>query len=256
MKLTIFFLCLFLYGCAAKKLAVDNADSLITYQVTKRVPLYSGQKEKLEKDIDAFLVKAKPVANDILPVIDEIDLNTADKLPAQYNKFESFYSKLALDFAGLMAKHLSTLDKKQQKDFFANLDDENRTLLKKEKEDRIDDVEERFKSFLGSINGPQKQLIREYEDYFHSRAKQRLDRRIALHKEFREIFKTDVSSESKEKSLHEAFAGYQKDALAGNKNLEILKKVIPTLSQEQKEHFRKEAQEVKDVLKYFLTVDY
>lgn len=256
MKLTIFFLCVFLYGCAAKKLAVDNADSLISYQVTRRVPLYSGQKDKLEKDIEAFLEKAKPVAHEILPVIDELDLNSDEKLPAQYNKFEAFYSKLALDFAGLMAKHLSTLDKKQQKDFFATLDDENRTLLKKEKEDRIDDIEDRFKNFLGSINGPQKQLIREYEEYFHSRAKQRLDRRIALHKEFREIFKTDLSPDSKEKSLHEAFAGYQKDALNGNKNLEILKKIIPTLSKSQKEYFRKEAEEVKDVLKYFLTVDY
>lgn len=256
MKLTIFFLCAFLYGCAAKKLVVDNADSLISYQVTKRLPLYSAQKDKLEKDIESFLAKSKPIASEVLPVIDELNLNSVDKLPQQYNKFESFYLKLAQDFAGLMSRHLAILDKKQQKEFFETLDDENRNLLKKEKEDRIDDVEERFENFLGSVNGPQKQLIRDYADYFHLRAKERLDRRISLHKEFREIFKTDASSESKEKSFQDAFASYQNDSLKNNRNLEILKKIVPTLTKDQKEHFREEAEEVKDVLKYFLTVDY
>lgn len=193
MRLMIFVLGIFLSGCAAKKLAVNNADSLISYQVTKRLPLYSEQKEKLDKDIEAFLIKSKLVASDMLPVIDSLNLSSVENLPNQYNKFESFYSKLAFDFAELMSSHLATLDKKQQKDFFETLDDENRKLLNKEKEDRVDDIEDRFDTFLGSVNGPQKQLIREYSDYFHCRAKERLDRRITLHEKFREIFKTESS---------------------------------------------------------------
>lgn len=244
------------YGCAAKKMAVENADTLISYQVNKRLPLYSAQKDELSKDIDKFLNETKPKAQDILPVIDDLNLKDPSKLDANYAKIESFYKGLSKDFSSLLSKYLAKLDIKQQKDLFETLDDENREILKKEKEKRIDGIEDRFETFLGSINSPQKQLVREYADYFHDRAKSRLDRRVKLHDKLKAIYNQDVSESSRRTQIQESMVEYQESALTGNKNLEILKKIVPTLTEPQREHFRKEAQEVKDVLRYFNSIDY
>ncbi len=257
MKFTLLMLiALFFCGCAAKKLAVENADTLISYQVNKRLPLYSAQEEELSKDIDKFLNETKPKAQEILPVIDELNLSDPTKLDAEYLKIETFYKTLSKDFSDLMAKYLAKLDKKQQKEIFETLDDENREILKREKEDRIDDIESRFETFLGTINSAQKQLVREYADYFHTRSKMRLDKRVELHQSLKSIYSQDVSEDSRNTQMKEAMAKYQSETMAKNKNLEILKKIIPTLSSKQREHFRQEAQEVKDVLRYFISVDY
>ncbi len=257
MRITLLFLIAFLgYGCGAKKLAVENADTLISHQVNKRLPLYSTQRDQLSKDIDTFLNKEKPVAQEILPVIDEIDLKSPEKVEADYKKLEGFFVRISKDFTNFMSQYMAKLDAKQQKDFFKNLDDENREILKKEKEDRIDSIEERFEMFMGSINSKQKQIIRDYSDYYHDRAKERLTRRVKLHDKFKAIYSHDSSEESKVKEFQEAFNEYQVESLKGNKNLEILKKVLPTVSAEQREHFRKEAQEVKDLLRYYNSIEY
>ncbi|MFP5384670.1 MAG: hypothetical protein ACLGHN_01230 [Bacteriovoracia bacterium] len=252
----LLFLLFILSSCAAKKLLVENADTLLTHQVTKRLPLYSKQKDNLNKDVDQFLNKAKPVAQEVLPVIDEIDLNSPDKVEKQYNKLEEYYIGLTQDFTAMLSKYMALLDKKQQKDFFETLDDENRELLKTEKEKRLDKIEDRFKLFFGSMKNSQKQLLRDYSDYFHLRAKERLERRVKLHGELRAIFGEELSQEARSRSIEEAFSRYQKDALKGNKNLEMLKKLLPTISSSQKEHFRNRVKEVKEMLNHFIISEY
>ncbi len=257
MKLTLIFILSFvLNGCGMQELAVDNADKLLSYQITRRLPLYSNQKDLLNKDVEGFLNQQKMVAQEILPVIDELDLTGPEKLEAPYRKLEGFYERVAKDFSGLIATHMARLDRKQQEEMFETLDDENRKMLKKEKEDRIDDIEENFNRLLGSITAPQKQIVRNYEDYFLARARQRLDRRVKLHQELRLLFKEDRSTDSRKAQIETAFAAYQKEVLKDNKNLEILKKIIPTITKKQKEHLRGHVANLKELLKYYLTVDY
>jgi len=257
MKMTVMFLIILLqFGCTAKKMAVENADTLINYQINKRLPLYSEQKDQMNRDVEIFLNKEKPVAQEILPVIDEIDLKNPDKVEAQYKKLEDFFLRISKDFTVYVAKYMAKLDSKQQKDLFHTLDDENREILKKEKEERIDGLEDRFKMFMGSINGPQKQIIREHVSYFEERAKLRLNRRINLHQKFRSIYKQDASESAKAALFQEAFSEYQKKSIEGNKNLELLKKVLPTITPQQREYFRKEAAEIKDLLRYYNSVEY
>jgi hypothetical protein len=239
-----------------KKLAVDNADNLLSYQIIRRLPLYSEQKDRLSKDVDGFLNQEKTVAREILPVIDDIDLSAPEKLDVPYLKFEGFYERVARDFAELLSTHMAELDSKQQKEMFEILDDENRKILSKEKEERVDDIEENFDRALGSITGPQKQIVRTYEDYFHGRARQRLDRRVKLHRELRDIFRQDASPASRKTQIEAAFREYQTDVLKGNKNLEILKKIVPTVTGKQREHFRAHVEDLRGLLKYYLTVDY
>jgi len=252
----ILLLTIFGYGCAAKKMAVDNADYLITHQIQKRIPLYSDQKTQLGKDIDVFLNQVKPDVEGVLPVIDEINLEEKDKIAPQYAKLETFFQKMSKRFSDLISVYMAKLDIKQQKEFFKNLDDENREILKLEKEKNIDQVENRMKILLGSVNSEQKQLIRENSEYFEKRAKERLDRRIELHQSFRSIYAQDISEKSRVQLFQEAFGDYQTKSYENNKNLELIQKLIPTISQKQREYFRKEAQEVKDLIKYFITIEY
>jgi hypothetical protein len=244
------------YGCAAKKLAIENADRLISYQMTKRLSLYSSQKAQLAKDIDQFLNKTKPDAQELLPIIDEIHLEEPAKAEAQYLKLEKYFNKVSQDFSAIMAKYLAVLDQKQQKELFKTLEDENREIFKQEKEKRIDVVEDRLKMFIGKLNGEQKELIREYSDYFHSRAIERLDRRIKLHHKFKEIYNQDISASSREKLFLDSFIKYQEDSLINDKNVELLKKFVPTVTKDQREYFRKIVQEVKGLIKYFISIEY
>jgi hypothetical protein len=247
---------LLLPGCAARKMAVSNADHLVTYQITRRVPLYSEQKDLLSRDVEKFLNSTKPMAQEILPLIDEVTLENPAQVEAQYQKFQAFYQDLAQKFSGVMAKHMAKLDEKQQKDFFKNLDDENRDLLKKEKEKKIDQIEERLEMILGTVNAQQKQIIRDYNDYYRARAKDRLDRRLRLHQSFRSIYQQDISPDSREELIQESFVKYQEETLVGNKHIEILKKFLPTISKKQKEYFQNQIKEVSSLLKYFISTDY
>jgi hypothetical protein len=247
---------LLLPGCAAKKFAVKNADHLLTYQITRRVPLYSKQKAELTRDVENFLNNTKPEAQEMLPLIDEVNLEKSAQVEAQYRKFETYYQSLAKKFSTVVAKHMAKLDEKQQKDFFNNLDDENREILKKEKEKQIDQIEERLEMILGSISGEQKQIIRDYSDYYRTRSKERLDRRLALHQSFKTIYQQDLSPDSRQELIEESFAKYQTETLANTKNIEILKKFIPTVSNKQKEYFRKQIKDVKSLVKYFISTEY
>ena len=57
-KLSILVLVLFsLHSCGVRKLIVDNAAGLLSYQVTRHIPLYGKQKDDLGKDIEKFLKK-------------------------------------------------------------------------------------------------------------------------------------------------------------------------------------------------------
>lgn len=257
MRMTAMFLIAILaYGCAAKKMAVDNADTLISYQITKRIPLYSAQKDELGKDIDQFLNNTKPITKEIVPVIDEISLENLEKTDRQYKKLEDFYRRIASDFSKLMSKYLTKLDYKQQKEFFDNVESENKKIAKQEKDDRLEDIEERMEKFFGVVNDKQKQIIADYGDYFMEQSASRLERRKQLQTKFRNIFTQDASPSAKQELFHVAFEKYQDEVLSTNKNQEILKKLIPTITKPQRDHFKREAKEIKDILVYFIQVNY
>jgi F0F1-type ATP synthase delta subunit len=247
---------LFIYSCGIQRLAIDHADNLLTYQVTRKIPLYSEQKKKLEADLEKFLNRSKVSVSDILPALDTIELKGTEEVDRLYPKIEAFYMNLATNFSQLLSVYMAELDSKQQKEMFEEIDDENRDLLKKEKEDRLDELEDRFKNFFGMITGPQKQLLIKNADYFQERAKKRLDRRVKLLEKLKEIYRQDQSLESRKESINSVFKDYQREAMSGHRTIEIIKEFLPTLSKTQKEHFRQHVEDIKELLKYFLKVDY
>jgi hypothetical protein len=256
MKFVLLFFLSLLIACSAKDLVVKNADHLLSYQISKRIPLRSDQKDLLKKDIDLFLQGTKPKAQELVPVFDEIDLNDTEKLHRPYTILEKFYLQLTGDFSDLLARHLAKLDQKQQKEMFKTLDAENRDIQKRDAESLKEKVEERMEQILGPINKKQKQMITDHLDYFIQRNKDRWQRRAKLHHELNDIYKTITSIEARKEVIKEAIARYQDETIKGNKNLELLKKIAPTLSDSQKGKLREHLKEVKRLINYYLSVEY
>lgn len=250
------FLLILCYSCAAKKIVVNNADTLLEHQITKRLPLYSKQKQVLSEDVSQFLKDQKPRAREVLPIIDKIDVNKPDDIDDHYKVLARNYDQIALDFSRLLSKHMAKLDSKQQKDFFDTLAQENRELKKKDPEERTEKIHERFENFFGSINEKQKQKITDLSEHFEERNKQRILRRIELHAKFQKIFQNDLSSGSRQDLFVKSYAEYQKKSVDHEKNVELIKAILPTVSKKQKDFFKARTREVKEILKYFLEASY
>lgn len=238
-------------ACGSKKLAVSNADTLISYQMNKRIPLEYKQKEKLAKDIDDFLNAHKADAKAILPVIDEIRVDQPVDDP--YSKLESFYEKITQDFTKVIAKYMAMLDESQQKEFFESLKTDNESALKRDKFSRRKQIEDRVKLVTGSITDEQKKILDQYDSYFEERMLKRHQLRADLFNKFQEIYK---SRENLEQKIEDALLAYQSENLSNSKNLEIIKKIMPTLDQAQKDGLKDQILEVKEIIALFLTTNY
>jgi membrane-bound lytic murein transglycosylase len=250
-RILILIILITLAACGSKKLAVGNADTLISYQMNKRIPLEYKQKEKLAKDVDEFLNVHKADAKAILPIIDEIRLE--QPIDAQYSKIEAFYKKVTQDFTKIIAKYMAMLGETQQKEFFESFKAENERSLKRDKFTRRKQVEDRVKIAVGSITEEQKKILDQYEGYFEERMNKRHQMKQELFTKFQEIYKSRTDLEHK---FEQAFLAYQAENMDNAKNLEIIKKIIPTLTHDQKEELKDQIVEVKEIIALFLSTNY
>lgn len=236
-------------------MAAQNIDLLIENQIEKRLPLYSAQKTALAKDVDKFLAEQKKFAHEAMPAIKSVELD-ANKIDRQYDHLDQIYRKLALNFSKLMSKYMAQLDGKQQKEFASNLKAENTTLARQSAEKRMEKIHERFETVLGTISDKQKAILIDQRANLDARHFTRLKRREALHAKFLEIYKLDLSPEARTKYFVEAFSDYQNSYPEAEKNKEILKLIVPTLSPEQKVELKKKSNDLQEIIGYYLETDY
>lgn len=243
------------YSCAAKKMAAKNADLLIEHQIEKRMPLYTAQKTALAKDVNTFLTEQKEFAKEAMPALRSIELNV-EKTDQQYDHLDQIYRKLALNFAKLMSKYMGLLDEKQQKDFSKNLTAENASMAKLSGNDRMEKIYDRFETLMGTISDKQKAILDDQKPYLDERHAKRVRRREALHMKFNEIYKLDLSASSRAQYFVDAFKEYQDGYPDSEKNKEIIKLLVPTLSVAQKEELKKRVNDLKEIIGYYLETDY
>lgn len=248
-------LCL-ITSCASKTLLVKNADSLIEHQVVKRIPLYTAQRGQLDKDIKKFLNEKRQVTPEILPVIDEITLDHSENIERQYRVIAKVYDQVANDFTVILAKYMGVLDSKQQKDFFETMKEENRKLASTDEDERMEKTQNNFRTFFGSIDEKQKQMLVNMQTEFETNNQSKLERRKVLLQKLKELYKAQLSPESTSKHIVETFQNYQKYAHNHEKNIQMVQQILPTITPRQKEFFRKRIAEVKEVLKLYLETDY
>lgn len=243
------------HGCAVKKLATQNADMLIQNQLEKKIPLYSAQKVSLAKDIDKFLNSQKPVIKEMLPLLDSLELD-AKKLDVQYDHLNSLYRKLALNFSKLMSDYMAPLDEKQQKDFYHNLKEDNLKIARQTNQERLEKIEDRFERLFGEMSDEQKKIFVKEKNHLEERQSLRLKRREKLHARFKEVYQMDLSQDARAKYFLEAFTDYQNNYPDSPKNKEIIRAIIPTLSEKQKDHLKNKTSELKEIIGIYLETDY
>lgn len=242
-------------GCAAKKMMVRHADNLLEVQLLKRLPLYEAQKKNLSKEVSAFMNEQKQLVQNALPILNDLELSQV-KIESQYDRLHSAYKQLALNFSKLMSRFMAQLDKKQQKEFDQKLTEENEEIAKTKLQTRLDKINERLEILLGNLSDEQKHLIKNHRKYFEDRHILRLKRREKLHERFREIYRLNLSDESRATYFYEAFEDYQMGYPESEKNKEIILQLIPTLSSKQKEIFKNRLTDLKEILQYYLETDY
>lgn len=240
-----------LFGCTAKKMAIDNADSLIAYQVSKDLPLNTSQKDQLKKNIKTFLNTLKPQAKSFQEALNKFDPGNLETLDSTYKELEEGYLKIAHDFSKILAESMASFDKTQQSKYLEN--QKNKTSKIKKSKSKI---KERLEYFIGKMTEEQHNLIAAYSGYFAERAEARINRRVKLQETFKTLFEQNLSQTEKEKLMHEAFVSYQKESLTGNKNLEMLRALLPTLNEHQMKHLNNRKKEIIDLLKYFAQREY
>ncbi len=245
------------YGCVAKKIAVTNADSLINHQIQKKVNLSSKQSELMKKDVSAFLNGAKPQATELIGLIKGIDLEDPQRVAGVYADLEGFYKRLVDAFiANVISKHLAELDSNQQKALYETMAKDNKKYLAKTSEQRKEGFEKQFNYFFGKTEKKQEEVIDSYQPYLAERSKLRVERRVRLEAEFRRIYSEKDTLDGRAAKLLGAMRQFQASGHEGTRILEIIQKIFPTLSSEQKASFKKNAKELVELLEHFIKTKY
>lgn len=243
-------------SCTAKKLVVKNSDSLIQYQVTKRIPLYASQKKQLSIDIKKFLNTHKKEANELKDSLDLVKIGDQSNFITFYQESETIYRKLAADFSYILSKQLAQLDKKQQLGFIQNIYSENKKILNKSTKEKVEETQERFSKFFGSITPNQKTIIESFSTDLTESKNMIIMRREDLAKRLLSIYGSENSTETKIKSIHEVLKSHIDSYLNSNKNFEMAKSILPTLDQPQKDNVKMKAEEIKEIINYYIQTEY
>jgi len=245
----------FLSACATQKFVAQNADFILERQVSKRIPLTSEQRTVLTRDIKRFLNSEKEQLKQAIPLIQKIQ-NDPEQMSFLYQELSNIYKVIAYDFSKMVCDHLIELDKGQQKEFFAILTKENLEISRKQSQDNLELIQTRFEDLTGEISKEQKRIINSYSSYFEERQKTRIANRKRLATRLEEIYAMELSKKDKEKFFIDAFKEYQSKTFSGIKHDEIIVKVLPTLTNNQKKELKKKAQDLKSILNYYLETDY
>lgn len=253
MKNLIYILSLFIFiSCGMKETVVSNLDFIVYHKAHSKLDLYSSQKDALKEDIKKFLNGERVRVEDTRNIVKSIHLRQKDEIPRLIKDLISIYKEIALDFSGVIAKPISLLDTKQQKNFFSALDDENQDMEKKINEVDSKEYYKRFKFFFGDMNDKQEVLINSHHDFFKDITRSRLNKRKVLHAEMRRIYDLSVSSAEKEKLIFAAFKSFQGTTLNNQDQIiAFVMKVIPTLDDKQIKYFDEKKADTLEMIGYF-----
>jgi hypothetical protein len=165
---------------------------------------------------------------------------------------EATYKKVAIDFSSILSKYLAQLNNKQQneyKNLFTKDQDKMRSLSEDE---RIEKAFDRFELFFGSLTESQNSFFKDNE--FRNKYLNYLKRRNDLQDQIKLIFKEEPKD--REKLFLQAFHNYIHQYPDSERNKEFIKKILGSLSSDQKKHFQNKKNDFKEILNDFIQTDY
>lgn len=251
MKLTlVFMIMLFTNGCTFKKLAIQNADQLIYFYSVKRLPLNKKQKTEYKVAIKNFIKSNRNIiTQELEPLLGLIDLKDIKTTEIQYHQIEDLYLRIAGNFSQILSLFLAEFDGKQQEELFKNLNEENSKIHKRIEERGIESIKKNLETFIGELNEKQIGILSSYSSSLKEQSYRRLEKRKKLHETIKLIYDQKNPTERKA-AIQEAFIGYQNQSIKETNYLEIIKNIIPTLTDKQIKHFKKLLKEIKEIIQY------
>jgi hypothetical protein len=248
---------LIIQACAFKSAAVGQLDTLIEYQTASRLDLYRYQKQQLEKDVATLLTQQQKSLSDVKKLLSSLDIQKQENLQTQWSELTLLYHRLALAYGEILSAHLASLDKSQQKTFFAKMKEENQEIKDRANGQTVDKLEERAEFFLGDINDKQKEVFKRYLPVIKLRAEARLKRRESLLKYFKKTFEQKQSTKLKKTQIYQAFVSYQDETLKSQQDTYSLIKEITRLADaKQIKTFSEKKIEAIELLTIFEKTEY
>lgn len=256
MKYLLLLAFVLLSGCAFQKLAVGQLDTLIEMQTAGRLDLYRSQKKELGLDIDNFLSRHKPRADELKKLIAQLDPARPEQFPALWKELSEHYRQVANDYSAVLAKYLAQLDVEQRAEFLNKLSNENRQMREKKLE-HGEKWLERLEHFFGMVSGAQRQLLRDNSELLKRRWEARLERRLKLQHRLGHIMNGPAFNAEKERQIAGAFSDYQQTSFEGQGDVvQLLQGLCKGLSDEQLRTWRERQSELIELVTVFQQTDY
>lgn len=183
----------FLTSCSFYGVIGKNIDYILSDKIADMMDLYYRQEKELDKDIKNFLNQEKELFKEIKTILVDVRKeiksgNTSEeKLLNIAKNLQKTYMKAGKKVVPLLAKYYAQLDQEQLKTVFEKWDKENNKIKKRIKKSSINDHKRRFKKLFGEMNETQKKIIKKHKNLFVSRNEQRLERRLKVQKELKEL---------------------------------------------------------------------
>ena len=151
---------------------------------------------------------------------------------------------------------MSQLDEKQQKGFWEKFDKTTKEYEKRSKSEQLAKIEDRFEMFFSDATPEQLKLLHSFGDHQVSRGPKKAQLRNDLRQKIISIYTEAVSPQAKAEAFTIAYNNYQEGLLDDEKNIILLKSLMPTLSDKQRAFFKEKVVEVEELAKYFLTKEF
>lgn len=246
-----FLLCLLLLqGCALQGYLAGQVDVFMEMRLQSHLDLYYQQKKKLSLDIDIWLNKQKTYLPEARSFLLAVNPAKPQEIPAAIHAFNLLYQRSAHEFNQLFSGYLSQLDEQQRKHFFHKQHQDNQALKEQIGKMDLEKLKERVEFFSGSLTLEQTPLLKDFLPDWIKRSKQRLERRITLHKKLKEILSSNVLNQQELVNL--AFRNYVDSSFENLAPVvSFLQRFSATLTPEQISHLERRRTKLLELLESF-----
>lgn len=245
-----FSLILIVASCTFKSVAVNNLESIVSYRLGGQLHLYYGQKAQLKEKLQSWILASeqKKKIETFSVLLKNFDWQKSD-LREFYMTVNQIYLEIATSFNQLLAESLSLLDEKQQKKFFASMEEENQKVQKEKKTSEgirrmlefcFEEITEIQEELLAKTYGPEK-----------SPTQTRLERRLTSQQALREIYQLNLSETERIPLIKSALDDSVKrppDLAQIDKNLSFFKELTQTLTADQLKTFETKRLEILEIV--------
>ncbi len=240
------FISLLIYSCSFKSVIVPNLDYILADRIGDELDLYYSQEKQVKKEIKQLFISHKDKIKQLRLIVEKVSVEKT-RLSEVYKSFEKVYIELGTPINKLLARYVVKLDRDQRKNFYENLRKKNEKIRERLKKNNPQRYFERFEFFFGDLNKDQKQILISNEASYKTLSKERLLKREKIQSNMKKVLRDKTKNNKlKIKEIEKLFnlSLHFKMTEARKKTLSSIEKLLQSLTQKQKDHFRLKKDEI------------